>query len=63
MICWIISLQLHLGITKGQECDVRNVYGLAFSEDLGGKDNALVAKEQLLTLHGKPFESIVWVMP
>ena len=39
------------------------MYGLVFLDDLDGKDNMVVGKEQLITLNGKPFESIVWLMP
>jgi len=51
------------GITSGQKCDIRNVYGLLYLDELEGKDDAVVAKDQLITLSGKPFESIIWLMP
>ena len=51
------------GITSGQKCDIRNVYGLLYLDELEGKDDALVAKDHLITLSGKPFESIIWRTP
>ena len=59
-----MGLIFHItGITSGQKCDIRNVYGLLYLDELEGKDDAVVAKDQLITLSGKPFESIIWLMP
>ena len=59
-----MGVSFHLtGITSGQKCDISNVYGLVYLDELEGKGDEIAAKNQLVTISGKPFESIIWQMP
>lgn len=51
------------GIKNGKKCDIKNVHGLMYLDELEGKDDLVVAKEKLVTLSGKPFKSLIWQMP